>query len=47
MVETLKELARRLPPETLLYPGHGPSTTLAEELRSNPFLSDPYSLYGW
>lgn len=28
-----------LPTSTLLYPGHGPSTTLAEELASNPFLN--------
>ena len=29
----------KLPPETLVYPGHGPSTTLAVELVSNPFLN--------
>lgn len=28
----------RLPPETVVYPGHGPTTTLAEELASNPYL---------
>lgn len=27
-----------LPPETALYPGHGPSTTVGTEARSNPFL---------
>lgn len=27
------------PPETTLHPGHGPSTTIARELTSNPFLS--------
>ena len=26
-----------LPPETTLYPGHGPATTVGEERRSNPF----------
>lgn len=26
----------RLPPNTAIYPGHGPVTTLANELRSNP-----------
>ena len=26
----------RLPPETALYPGHGPVTTLAAELQTNP-----------
>ena len=28
-----------LPGETLVYPGHGPATTIAEEQRSNPFLA--------
>ena len=27
-----------LPEETLVYPGHGPATTIAGEKRSNPFL---------
>jgi glyoxylase-like metal-dependent hydrolase (beta-lactamase superfamily II) len=29
-----------LPRETTLYPGHGPATTIAEELATNPFLLD-------
>ena len=28
-----------LPDETIVYPGHGPETTLAREKRSNPFLT--------
>ncbi len=28
-----------LPPETVVYPGHGPPTTIARELASNPFLN--------
>ena len=28
-----------LPPETVVYPGHGPTTTIGEELESNPFLA--------
>jgi len=28
-----------LPPETVVYPGHGPKTTIAEERASNPYLS--------
>ncbi len=28
-----------LPPETVVYPGHGPSTSIGEENRSNPFLT--------
>lgn len=36
-----RSLARiaTLPPATRVYPGHGPDTTIAAELRSNPFLS--------
>jgi glyoxylase-like metal-dependent hydrolase (beta-lactamase superfamily II) len=29
-----------LPAETILYPGHGPSTTVGEEKRSNPFVGE-------
>jgi hydroxyacylglutathione hydrolase len=40
--ETLLESIRKrllvLPPETVVYPGHGPPSTVAEEARSNPFL---------
>lgn len=38
--ELRQSLARfaALPGETLVYPGHGPATTIAEELVSNPFL---------
>lgn len=35
---SLERLAT-LPPETQLYAGHGPSTTIGEELRANPFLT--------
>ncbi|MFN2314110.1 MAG: MBL fold metallo-hydrolase [Bacteroidales bacterium] len=26
-----------LPPDTVVYPGHGPETTIREEMKSNPF----------
>ncbi len=29
-----------LPPETVVYPGHGSTTTLGAELERNPFLAD-------
>jgi glyoxylase-like metal-dependent hydrolase (beta-lactamase superfamily II) len=28
-----------LPPETVVYPGHGETTTIGDEKRSNPFLA--------
>lgn len=33
-------LLDRLPPETTVYPGHGPVTTLGHELATNPFLAE-------
>ena len=30
----------RIPPETVVYSGHGPPTTLADELARNPFLAE-------
>jgi glyoxylase-like metal-dependent hydrolase (beta-lactamase superfamily II) len=36
----VRSLLDRLPPDTVLYPGHGPTTTLGRELQTNPFLSE-------
>ena len=33
-------LLDRFPPETVVYSGHGPATTLGAELASNPFLGE-------
>ncbi len=30
-----------LPPETVVHPGHGPSTTIRAEMRQNPFVVHP------
>ena len=42
--ETLLDSIRRLldgyPPDTVVYPGHGPATTLGAELARNPFLGE-------
>ena len=38
MMASLARLSE-LPPSTILYSGHGPATTLAVELGSNPFLT--------
>ena len=35
--DSLRKLTK-LPPETKVYPGHGPATTLGDELRYNPYL---------
>jgi glyoxylase-like metal-dependent hydrolase (beta-lactamase superfamily II) len=39
LVETLRALTERFPPETVVYSGHGPPTTLGTELARNPFLA--------
>ena len=40
LLESVNTLLDRLPAETVLYPGHGPTTTLGRELQTNPFLSE-------
>ena len=40
LVESIRMLVDRFPPETVVYPGHGPATTLGEELARNPFLAE-------
>lgn len=38
IIESLHEKVLALPDETVVVPGHGPITTIAEERESNPFL---------
>jgi len=38
LVQSIRSLVDRFPPETVVYPGHGPATTLGAELARNPFL---------
>ena len=40
LVESIRALADRFPPETRVCPGHGPETTLGAELARNPFLAE-------
>lgn len=40
LLASIKLLVDRLPPETTVYPGHGPPTTLGAELARNPFLAE-------
>ncbi len=38
LVESLTTKILTLPPETVVYPGHGPATTIGEEQLHNPYL---------
>ena len=40
LLESLRLLTDRFPPETTVYSGHGPATTLGAELARNPFLAE-------
>jgi glyoxylase-like metal-dependent hydrolase (beta-lactamase superfamily II) len=37
---SIRSLIERFPRETVVYPGHGPETTLGRELETNPFLAE-------
>jgi hydroxyacylglutathione hydrolase len=39
LIASIEGLVARFSAETIVYPGHGPSTTLAAEVATNPFLS--------
>ena len=38
LIKSIKDRLCILPDETLVYPGHGPSSSIGEEKRDNPFL---------
>ena len=40
LVESIRPLMERFPPETVVYSGHGPPTTLGAERDRNPFLAE-------
>jgi hydroxyacylglutathione hydrolase len=40
LLTSIRSLADRLPEDTLVYSGHGPPTTLGDELARNPFLAE-------
>ncbi|UPL49526.1 MBL fold metallo-hydrolase [Hymenobacter sublimis] len=38
LIASIKSQLLTLPDETVVYPGHGPATTIGQERRTNPFL---------
>ena len=42
LMTSLSRKIRPLPPQTVIYPGHGPSSTLADECANNPYLQHLY-----
>lgn len=42
LIRSIREQVLTLPPETRLYPGHGPPTTVGHEAATNPFLIPHY-----
>jgi glyoxylase-like metal-dependent hydrolase (beta-lactamase superfamily II) len=40
LMKSIREKLMVLPDETIVYPGHGPSTTIGDERRGNPFLQN-------
>ncbi len=39
LVKNIKEKLFKLPEEVKVYPGHGPATTIGNEIKENPFLN--------
>jgi hydroxyacylglutathione hydrolase len=40
LLDSVRALVDRFPPDTVIYPGHGGPTTLGAELARNPFLAE-------
>lgn len=38
LIDSLQRVVAHLPADTTIYPGHGPLTTISDELRYNPYL---------
>lgn len=41
LVFSIRDRLYALPAETVVHPGHGPATTIGEEMRANPFVVHP------
>ena len=37
---SLRRVVTEFPPETIIYPGHGPSSTVGEERKNNPWVTE-------
>jgi hydroxyacylglutathione hydrolase len=40
LLDSIRALVERFPPETVVYPGHGTPTTIGREVETNPFLTE-------
>ena len=40
LLDSVRSLTERFPADTVVYPGHGPATTLGREVQTNPFLRE-------
>lgn len=38
LADSIRRVLYQLPPQTRVYPGHGPPTTIGREMKSNPFV---------
>ena len=47
LLRSIRDRLLVLPDETVVYPGHGPATTIGEERRANPFLVRPHATLGF
>ncbi|HSJ16237.1 MAG TPA: MBL fold metallo-hydrolase, partial [Longimicrobiales bacterium] len=47
LIRAIRQELLSLPPETVLYSGHGPASTVAHEATTNPFLIPHYGGSGF
>lgn len=45
LMKSISEKILSLPDETMVYPGHGPATTVGRERNTNPFILDYFAHY--